>query len=163
MVVAVRSSNHHKPIIFLDLTDQNQVVIRFLSRDEHITIHRQDNGSLLKTHYFLEKPSSVWDSQRVETARSLGVEDPERHDNYVDQQILSAISDPHGHYLVGRRVDLDALTPGRRYYNRIAHTLNVGRDNFMLGIYLSTPQNRRVSSGVGIPTVFGDVCFEEET
>ncbi|HHT9139014.1 MAG TPA: hypothetical protein ACFYEK_17440 [Candidatus Wunengus sp. YC60] len=162
MIIAARSQNHHKPIIFLDTRRQDQIVIRFLSRDEHITIHQQPDGKLLKTHYFPDKPSSVWDEQRVETAKSMGIVDPERHGNYADHQILSIVSNLPSYDLVGRRVDLSILQPRQRYYNQIAGTLNVGSDNFMLKIYLSTPQNTHITAGISTTTILGDVCFEEE-
>ena len=57
-------SFHHGNIVrpALEITDKsNQVVIRFLPyKDEHITIHLQPDGSLLRTHHTMNKPKSVW-------------------------------------------------------------------------------------------------------
>lgn len=160
MIIAAKSHNNLKPFIFIDNHKSDQVVIRFLTRDEHVTIHHQLDGRLLKTHYFPDKSPSVWDDLRVQTARTLGLSKPERHANYIDHSYLSVIGNISGYYLLGRRIDLLQLHPKKNYYQKITNTIDVEKNNFMLQIYLSTFNNPRKVSGIMVSTSVGDICFE---
>ncbi len=160
MIIAAQSPLSNKP--FLEVVDQriDQVVLRFIGRDEHITLHLQQGGSILKTHYFPDKPSSVWDDTNVEVARALNYQQPERHGSYVDNRPLPKIDNIEGYHLLGRRIDLLAIQPRQRYYNHIQQTLIVPNDQFMLEFYLSTQDNHRNSSGLIVNCNLGQLCLE---
>lgn len=160
MIIAAQSPSSNKP--FLEIDDQriDQVVLRFIDRDEHVTLHLRRDGSILKTHYFPDKPSSVWDDTNVEVARSMNYRQPERHGSYVDNRPLPKIDNIEGYYLLGRRIDLQVIQPRQRYYNNIHQTLIVTEDQFMLEFYLSTQNNHRNSSGLVINCNLGQLCLE---
>lgn len=162
MIISAQSPLSNKP--FLEVDDQrlDQVVLRFIAKDEHITLHLQQNGSILKTHYYPDKPSSVWDETNVDVARAMNYRHPERHGSYVDNRPLPKIDNVEGYYLLGRRIDLQAIQPRQRYYNQIQQTLIVPDDQFMLGFYLSTPDNHRNSSGLVVNCNLGEICLELE-
>lgn len=162
MIISAQSPLSNKP--FLEVDDQrlDQVVLRFIARDEHITLHLQQNGSILKTHYYPNKPSSVWDEANVEVARAMNYRQPERHGSYVDNRPLPKIDNVEGYYLLGRRIDLQAIQPRQRYYNQTQQTLIVPDDQFMLGFYLSTQDNHRDSSGLVVNCNLGEICLELE-
>lgn len=69
MIIAFRSPKETKPVLEIDDRKIDQIVIRFISVNEHITIHRQNDRILLRTHYYHNKPKSTWDDLRVKTAR----------------------------------------------------------------------------------------------
>lgn len=160
MIIAAQSPTDTKPFLEIDNRRTDQVVLRFISRDEHITLHLDDVGQIIKTHYFPDKPSSTWDETNVETARTLGYRNPERHGSYVDHRPLPHIDNIQGYHLVGRLIDLDGIQPRQRYYSNIDQTLVVPSNKFMLNFYLSTPENQRQSQGMVLSTNLGDVCLE---
>ena len=68
----------------------HQVVFAFLNVDgEHLTIHRQDDGMFLLTHRSKNKPLRPVDEQKIESARSIGWRNPERHGQYYLHQPLT--------------------------------------------------------------------------
>ena len=134
MIVAIRSPLYTKPV--LEVVDSpDQVVVRFIGHDEHLTLHLEDDGTILHTHYFPDKPSSVWDATRVEVATHIGYQNPTRHGSYVDHRRLNLNDWPEGFMLLGRRVDLMSLNPKQRYFNQVDVTFDVEKDNSMLHFY----------------------------
>jgi len=160
MIIAAQSPQSQKPFLETDDRRQDQVVLRFIDKDEHITLHLQTDGTILKTHYYPDKPSSTWDEQKIEIARALNYQDLERHGSYIDHQPLSKIDNVNGYHLVGRRIDLTQIQPRQTYYNHIQHTIQVSSDQFMLTFYLFTADNHRNSNGLVIPCNLGEICLE---
>jgi hypothetical protein len=159
MIVAFHHETQNKPVLEIEDNQVNQIVVRFISRDEHITIHLRTDGKLLRTHYFPDKPSSVWDEERVNTAKKLNINTPERHGNYVINSLLPKFVNGGGYHLVGRLVDLLSLNPRQQYYRKIEKTLHAPADKFMLTVYLSTIDNSCDPQFERVPTSLGDVCF----
>jgi hypothetical protein len=96
---------------------REQVVFRLIPfGSEHVSIHREANGQLLKTYTMVEKPPSTWDDLRVETARAMGFQDPERHGQYADHRpLVEPYLFPLGDHLVGRRIEFAALSQKLKY------------------------------------------------
>lgn len=151
MIIAARSPNYTKPILEL-IESPTQVVVRFIGRDEHITLHLQTGGVVLHTHYYPNKPVSTWDQLRVDTARSMGYSSPERHGNYVDHRPVTLKEWPEGYMLLGRHVDLASLNPRQHYFTAIDNTFLVPDDVFMLRFYLTDNDTRRAQSSFSTTT-----------
>jgi len=162
MIIAAQSPLSNKPFLDIDDRRTDQVVLRFLARDEHITLHLQNDGSILKTHYYPDKPPSTWDETKVKIARQISYQHPERHGSYVDHRPLPKIDNMDGYHLLGRRIDLQSIHPRQQYYNHVQETISVPNDQFMLIFYLSTTDNHRDSTGLVIPCNLGEVCLELE-
>lgn len=159
MIVAFSYQGAVKPIF--DIIDRpNQVVVRFIPYgQEHITLHAEA-GSIISTHHSDSKPPSVWDSLRVETARNIGLQHPERHGGYIKHTPLVKLDNMNGYAIVGRRFDIDSFTPRRHYYRNIRQTIIVPFNPFLLRFYLSTLDN---PCPIGMPrvgTTLGDLCFD---
>src|SRR5438477_9869820 len=98
---------------------RDQVLIAFLQLGgEHITLHAQESGRILRTHYSPEKPKGTWDDTRVAIARSLGFADPERHGKYLAHSPLFKFVNYDGYFVSGRRVDVSWPIDGRKYQDR---------------------------------------------
>lgn len=158
-IIAFQSKNELKPVLEINDNQLDQVVIRFISKDEHITIHEGNDGSLLRTHYWPNKPHSKWDEERVGIAKYLGYEHPEKHGNYVIHSPLTKFENGTGYHLVGRLIKLSELNPRQRYYKNISKTVSARDDSFMLNIHLSTKDNPCNSCLEKVHTVLGDICF----
>ena len=159
MIIAFRSNGEDKPTLEVNNNKLDQVVIRFISRDEHITIHLQEDGILRRTHYYPKKQSSVWDDERINIARELKNPTPERHGSYVINTPLVNISNLTGYHLVGRLINLSEINPKKQYFKNISKTFNVSRDKFMLTLYLSTRENPGDPELERVTTSLGELCF----
>lgn len=127
---------------------KNQVVLAFIPfQGEHVTLHLQNNGSILKTHHDINKPKSTWDSARVEVARSLEYKDPERHGQYYDHSPLMKICNVSGYYLCGRRINLAENSAGKNYVKERKIIIDAPKNDFMLDLYLSTDDNPYLKRG----------------
>lgn len=163
MIIAFNDGNNTKATLQIRDNGRDQIVIRLLPfGEEHITLHLNPDGSIVRTHYKPDKAKSVWDETRVEVARSMGNPEPERHGNYVINTPLTKIDNIQGYYLGGRLLDLDSFNPRARYSNNIDHVFNSGLAKFILEIYLSTADNPRPRTSNRVATSLGDICFEFE-
>lgn len=160
VIVAFKSPQAVKPVLKICRKESDQVVINFISIDEHITIHSDDDGSLIRTHYYPDKPKSSWDELRVETARRRGNPHPERHGRYPINARLSKIDNAAGYHLVDRQVNLNLLNPSQHYINNIDKVMDAPDDKFMLTLYLSTKENPCSPKLERVATCLGDVCIE---
>jgi hypothetical protein len=162
MVVAFSHDSILKPLLDVVIRP-NQVVVRFIPYgQEHFTLHRESDV-IINTHHSDNKPVSVWDDLRVETASHMGLQHPERHRGYIKHSPLVKIDNVNGFYLLGRRFDLNEFVPNQRYYRNIRHTVITPFNPFMLKFYLSTVDN---PCSVNLPrfgTTLGDLCFEFES
>lgn len=165
MIVAFNDGNTIKATLQITDNEIDQIVIRFIPyRDEHITLHLNNDGSVVRTHYKDDKEKSVWDETRVQVATAMGNPNPDRHGKYVINTRLPEVDNIEGYYLGGRLIDLTSFTPMSRYSNNIDHIFSSGFTKFMLQIYLSTTNNPRSGIGNRVTTSIGEVCFEfEET
>lgn len=125
-----------------DNSAKQQVVIRLVPYgEEHVTIHRKPDGSLLKTHAWNEKPASTWDKARIAAAAKVGYKNPTKHADYTVHEPLR--DEPYlwdfGDHVVGRRIDLAELSPKQKYI-RNAVTVAAPESPFMLDIYFSRGQ-----------------------
>lgn len=160
MIIAFKSPKTTKPVLKIGKGRSDQIVIDFISFDEHISIHSEDDGILIRTHYYPDKPESSWDELQIDTARESGNPRPERHGNYVINGRLPKIDNVAGYHLVGRLIDLNSLNPRQHYTNNIEKVINAPEDKFMLTLYLSTKDNPCNSKLERVTTYLGDVCFE---
>lgn len=142
---------------------RQQVLITFVQLEgEHITLHRQPHGRILRTHYSETKPKAKWDDARVAIARKLGYRDPERHGRYYIHSPLIRIFNIPGYTIGGRRLDLRSLKRGKKYLSWKRLVIELDGENAMVGIYLSTPDNRREGMGLRVKTFLGELVFERE-
>lgn len=150
-----------RPVLkVLETEDQVLIAIRSES-NEHLTLHRQRDGSTLLTHWSPDKPQGTCDRERVSAARSLGWSDPERHAHYyIHQPLFSSIGGMDGYELLGRRIKLEAAKPSSKYDHARQIVLNAPGREFMLRFVLSTAE--QPYSAVDEPHVetrFGGLYF----
>jgi hypothetical protein len=163
MIIAFNDGTCTKATLEVNDNGNDQVVIRFIPYgEEHITLHLNPDGSIVGTHYKEDKEKSVWDDLRVEVARRMGIQRPERHGNYFIHTPLPKISNVRGYDLGGRLIDLVLFTPRAHYSNNVDHTFSSGFTKFLLKIYLSTADNPRPRALNKVATSLGDICFEFE-
>ena len=163
MIVAFNDGNNAKATLEIVDNGRDQIVIRFIPyEEEHITLHLNPDGSIIRTHYKEDKEKSVWDDMLVRVARRMGISRPERHGNYVIHTHLPKIDNVQGYYLGGRLIDLNLFNPRAHYSNNIDHIFNSRVTEFMLEMYLSTANNPRSRTSNRVATSLGDVCFEFE-
>lgn len=119
----------------------DQVVVRLMPfGSEHVSIHRERTGRLLKTYTMADKPSSTWDETRIEGARAMGYQDRERHGRYADHRPLV---EPYlfaiGDHLVGRRIDFAALSDKPKYKKRATAAM-LAHDTAMIQLHFRRDQ-----------------------
>ena len=76
-----------------------QVLFAFHMHDWHLTLHKENDGSLLRTLYDPKKRRRSIDHQYVETARAIGYKDSDRHGNYIAHSDLIRFSNHKGFHL----------------------------------------------------------------
>lgn len=158
MIIALSFESITKPT--LEITDNgiDQVVIRFIPYgDEHVTIHKEENGNFVVTHFSSNKEKSIWDDTRIKVARNLQIPNPERHGNYYYNSPLPMIENADGYHLMGRLIDLDSFNPRAKYQNNIDRTFSVQMKKFMLTIFFSTFENPRNEKEDVVNTILGNI------
>lgn len=160
MIVAFSHKSITKPLLEIRDNLRDQVVIRFLPyKDEHITLHLKEDGSILRTHNAENKSPSVWDNNRIEVARRLSYQNPERHGNYIIHTPLPKIENREGYHLVSRQINLTTYIPRQRYIDRINQTIQAPSEIFLLELNLSTDDNPVFGVSQRITTTLGKICF----
>lgn len=142
----------------LAVTDNgmDQIVVRFIPYgDEHITIHKDKEGRLLKTHWTNQKPRSTRDQERVEAARAEGYANPEKHKGYIvhapfTQKGLFKL----GEHILSRMFKLADLSDKPKYMNA-ATNVPIEKDKVMLGFYFSPTEAVESNVLVGHKTSLG--------
>jgi hypothetical protein len=114
----------------------DQVVVRLIPfGSEHVSIHREANGQLLKIYTMADKPPSTWDDSRVEVARAMGYQDPKKHGQYADHRPLV---EPYlfalGDHVVGRRIEFAVLSEKPKY-KKHATAAVLAHDPAMIHLY----------------------------
>lgn len=136
-----------------------QIVLR-TEIEEHLSLHREDDGGLLLTHSSPGKPPSVWDELRVQGARALGWRDPERHGTYYQHHRIYPEGSADGWPLVGKLIDLATVRPTRAKYERGPRiTIVAPAPLFMLHVNLTSAGQVLASEEPRIVTAFGDLTF----
>jgi hypothetical protein len=135
-----------------------QIVLRKVP-EEHLSLHRQDDGGLLLTHSSPDKPPSVWDQGRVRGARALGWRDPEKHGTYYQHHRIYPEGSADGWPLVGKLIDLALVSPTKAKYERAPRiAIAAPAPLFTLHVNLTTP-GQVPSDEPRIATAFGDLYF----
>lgn len=143
----------------IEKLDQVVIVMRSLV-NEHVTLHRQPDATLLLTHWSPEKPPGTWDAMRVEAARKLGYRDPDRHADYLTHRPLFPVQGMDGHELCGRRMSLDAATAKSKYARCPQVVLDAPSREFMLTLHLGTSEQPYFASDEPhVGTELGDLYF----
>jgi hypothetical protein len=146
---------------FRDGRPDLQIVLRKVP-EEHLSLHRQDDGGLLLTHSSPDKPPSVWDEGRVRGARALGWRDPEKHGTYYQHHRIPEGS-PDGWPLVGKLIDLATVRPMKAKYERAPRIAIVApAPLFMLRVNLTSPGQVLASEEPRIATAFGELYFRAD-
>lgn len=142
LIIYFRHKKTKKPVIkVIDI--KKQVVLAFVSLNgEHLTLHPQKDGSILRTYYSKNKPKSTWDDMRVETARAMGYKDPTKHGKYYIHEPLFKVSNMAGYHLVGRRIDISKAPEDKEKYKKIKKiVIDTPQESCMITLYLSTNDN----------------------
>jgi hypothetical protein len=163
-VVYVRHGSFRQPVMIIVWKDDQQVVVRLRQPhwESHLTLHRRTEKPILLTLSMKDKPPSVHDEARVQVARRLGYEDPERHGNYVTQQELHPTENVTGFPLVGWAIDLASVTDKRRYRTQPLLELEAPAARCLVSVYLSTAEFPINSDEPYVATPLGDLYFRFE-
>src|SRR5437870_13777739 len=110
VVFVVRGSLERAVVLVIERTLRDgrpdlQIVLRKIP-EEHLSLHREDDGGLLLTHSSPDKPPSVWDEDRVQAARALGWRHPEKHGTYYQHHRIYPDASADGWALVRKLIDL---------------------------------------------------------
>lgn len=155
MFVSLSSATHKGAALAITDNQRDQIVVRFIPYgDEHVTIHKDKSGQLLKTHWTKDKPRSVWDDEVVQAARAENYADPEKHKGYIvhapfTQKGLFKL----GEHIVSRLFKLSDLSLKAKYM-KTATDISIGKNAVMLGFYFSPTK-----AEAGVP----NVLLEHET
>lgn len=160
-IVFFRCGELERPVLkVMESTHQVVIVIRS-EPNEHMTLHRQNDGTVLLTHWSEHKPQSTWDEVNVQVASSLGYGDPERHAHYYAHRPLVPVQGMDGHELGGRRIDIAAASAKAKYAAEDRIVVDVPTQEFMLTFHLSTPeQPYSAPDEPHVRTSFGDLYFQ---
>lgn len=164
-IVFFKHQGQIKPIIKVKEIlnqDKAEIIVAFIPFEgEHISLHLQKDGSILRTHYSKNKSKSVWDDTRIKIASYLNYKDTIRHGKYFVHSRLVKLSNVNEYHLAGRRITLDQVDEGNKYkaqkYKNIIVKAPISE--FMLDLYLSTLDNKRTSKNK-ISTFLGDIIFD---
>lgn len=149
MIISLSRNDQKGAALAITDNGQNQVVVRFIPyADEHITIHKDEEGQLLKTHWTKDKPRSTWDEWRVQAARAAGYMKPEKHKGYVvhapfTQKGLFKL----GEHILSRTFKLAELSTKIKYMN-VATNIPIEKDKVMLGFYFSPTKAEAIESNI---------------
>ncbi len=163
-IIAFKHGATQKPIIKIVDTSK-QVVLAFIPfKGEHITLHPQADGQILRTHSSEQKLPSVWDAERVQIAKQLGYKNPEKHATYFIHDTLKIFSNMSGYYLGGRTVDFSQVPIAKKKYKTLKKTIiDMPVSDCILHMYLSTSNNPRSSAFPNVQTSIGTIIFEFDT
>src|SRR5919108_9223 len=139
-IVFMRCGDLKRPV--LKVTERKEQVVVALrgERNEHLSVHRDKEGTVIATHWSPDLASSTWDALRVEVARKLRYRDPERHGHYVmHRPLFSPVVGADGHFLIGRRINIESAKPKRTYERAPQIVIEMPARECMVEFILSTP------------------------
>ena len=149
------------PVFWVRETPARVVVaIRLKSGSEHLTLHREEDGTILKTYWDSTKPTDVWEDLTVEAGRNLlRNKNPENHAKYIFHMPLSETM--HTSWLVSRHVKLKEIKPSKAKHQRVPRIeLRSTMNEITVDIHLSAAERpHEPSDAPHITTGFGDICF----
>ncbi len=160
-IYRVAASVDGKKIPFIKVKDKgSQLIIAFeLFDGEHVTIHNSKKGLYL-TYSNKHKNPSKHDEMKVEIARNLGYQDPEKHKDYIANWPLVKAENMEGYHIVGRVIKFDKSQISKRARPG-ALILNVPPQKAWLDLYLSTNDNpRNKENELQMETSLGTICIE---
>jgi hypothetical protein len=161
-VVFFRHADLLRPLLKV-LSGPEQVVVALrAARDEHVTLHREVDGTVLWTHRCPDLATSTWKETRVDAARAAGFRSPDHHGDYLVHRPLfrEPITGWDGHVLLTRWVDLAEARPKARYRSDDNVVLVAPAREFMLSIHLSTEgQPFSQPDEPHVDTAFGALYF----
>lgn len=159
-VVFFRHGDLVRPVLKVTESPDQVVIVIRSEPNEHMTLHRESDGTVLLTHWSADKPPGTWDATNVGVARSLGYRDPERHAHYYAHRPLFPVQGMDGHELGGRRIDIEAASLKARYADARRIVVEAPARKFMLSFHLATPEQPYSSpDDPCVTTAFGDIFF----
>lgn len=152
-----------KPIVKIADNGKDQVVLNFLSSEqEHLTLHLQKDGIILRNHWGQDKPKRSWDDERVEVARRLGYANPEKHGKYYIHSPIGSMSDSEPSHLVGRRISFNSAPTDKVKYKKLNKmTSNPSSETSMVHFYLY-PKSISQNLPPSILTSLGNIVIKFE-
>jgi len=159
-LVVVQHDGHNAPLFkVVETPNQVLVVVRLESGGEHLTLHRQKDGTILRTYWSSTKPEGTWDATNVAVARKLGYRDPERHGKYFAHSPLVEVQGMNAYELIGRRVKLDETLQLKARDQRLPRvTIDSPANEVMVYVHLSTPGRPYVPADAPcVATALGDI------
>lgn len=163
-LVFFRLGDTERPVLKVSESPGQVVIVIRSEPNEHLTLHRQDDGSVLLTHWSPDKPLGTWDKHRVSAARKLDYAAPDKHAHYITHHPLRNVIGMDGHHLVGRRINLYAATPRAKYERAQRVTIEAPSPEFMLTFSLATPeQPYSTPDDPHVVTSFGQLYFRPES
>jgi hypothetical protein len=165
-LVFIRCGDVERPVLkVVERPDQVVIIIR-CEQDEHLTLHRKADGTVMFTHWSSDKPRGAWDRARVEAARKLGWQNPDKHAHYYSHRPLfpAPIEGMDGHELVSRRIQLEAAPTRAKYARKPRIVVEAPAREFMLSFHLSTrEQPYSAPDAPHVATSFGELYFRPNT
>jgi len=163
LLVYFKYKKIEKPIVKV-IDTKNQVVLAFInSNGEHITLHLRDDGSILRNHYNKNKPISIWDNERINIAKEIGYNNPEKHGKYYITAKLNKIDNIKGYHIAGRNIDIYEISEDedkKRYKKMKKIIIDMPKNNLMIHLYLSTKDNPYIKTSPSFPTSLGNIFIE---
>lgn len=151
-VLVERGNSNYK--LFKIRNKPSDVYIELLSKSggEHISLHRKGD-EIIKTHWAANKIPRTWDNLRVEAARKLGWEDPDRHGKYYFHNTVDFFLNPCP--IVSMKFNQNNLKIGfARSESRI---IAVSADEFWIDIYFANNNSMPEGHSQKIETNFGSL------
>lgn len=151
-----------RPVLVVEQRPRDVHIYIRTEPNEHLSLHGQEDGSVLLTHWSPGKPASVWDEARVRIARAIGYRDPERHGKYYQHRAVVmgrfANSDD---MLVGKRVDIAAASAKAKYTRGPSIEIAAPAQQFMVHMYITATLS--TSGEPHVPTAFGNLYFRTQS
>ena len=143
-----------KIIESLDKGEKSQIVIRYIHQKAHLTLHGKDSDILLTMYD--DQYSSKWSETKIEIARNLGYENPEKHGHYLFHRKVSREKDRLG----ARQVVLRKRKGDPKYLKGALLIGSSSIESPMLEITLYDVDHSHKPSGDFIGTGLGELHFK---
>lgn len=143
------------PIGYLAQNSDKQVLFAFKIHGWHLTLHKEKDGSILRTLFDPKKRRNSIDHQYAETARTIGYNDPDRHGNYIAHSPLIKFHGHKGYHLVNIKLTMSSLSPKNKLNARKRVYLKTSEPAIDLEFNLVTEDETIDRDSAVIPTKFG--------
>lgn len=162
-ILSVNYKGQDFPVIELDdrpdRYGHDQVVVRFVHQvGVRWTLHKKDNEILLTA----SSPGSwsTWSELRIQTARILGYDNPEKHGHYSVHNKLMKVGNLNGYHMGGQRIYFKPNKRDNKYLKNATMLGSSSKDSAMIDMILSTPDYTYNSNSPHIITSLGELFFE---